>query len=377
MLPIKGEYAECKVFNDDVEEEAVKQIYGFLNHPAFEGLQIRIMPDVHAGAGAVIGFTSTLGDKVIPNVIGVDIGCGIRSFCIGSNVDVDFAELDSIIREHIPSGFSVRAKMPQRYIWDNSHIRKDFLSDVEKVCELTNQDFSRVSLSLGTLGGGNHFIEVGEDERMRLWLTVHTGSRNFGLKVALFHQAIAKAKNPHGDLSYLEGEDKDLYCQHMMIAEEYAYINRSLIGNLIFQAMKWPTPQAVVESVHNYIDFNDKVVRKGAIRAAKGEYVVIPWNMRDGLIIGRGKGNPDWNNSAPHGAGRVMGRNQAKKTLSLDEFKETMAGVWSSCVSAATLDEAPMVYKEAAVIEALLEPTVVIVHRVKPLYNFKASEAAQ
>lgn len=373
MQHIKGKYAECKIFNDDVEEEAVKQIYTFLNHPAFEGQQIRIMPDVHAGAGAVIGFTAPLSDKIIPNVIGVDIGCGILSVCIGK-VNIDYQNLDNVIRKHIPSGFNVRDRMPQRYIWDNSNIRKDFLGDIEEACKVTDQDFNRVSLSLGSLGGGNHFIEVGEDELGRKWLTVHTGSRNFGLKIALFHQNIAKEKNPHGDLSYLEGKEADDYCNHMMLAEEFSMYNRQIIVRTIMHEMSWKH-ESVVGSTHNYIDFHDRIVRKGAISANEGQLVVIPWNMRDGLIIGRGKGNEDWNFSAPHGAGRIMGRNQAKKTLSLDEFKETMFWVWSSCVCADTLDEAPMAYKDSATIEALLGPTVEIVHKVKPLYNFKATES--
>lgn len=368
----KGEHADCFVFNDEVEQEAVSQIYRFLNHPAFHGLKIRVMPDVHAGAGAVIGFTSSMGKKVIPNVIGVDIGCGVYSCNIGK-VELDFNKVDAAIRNDIPSGFSVRSKMAQRYVLDRA-IRdvSAFVQQLDRVVSDTKQDLERVKCSLGTLGGGNHFIEIGEDENGDKWLTVHTGSRNFGLKIANFHQSIAKLRNPYGDLSYLEGDDAEAYYRDMKVAQQFAEANRKIIALTICQALG-VIPREAVESVHNYINFSQGIVRKGAISAADGEKVIIPWNMRDGLIIGVGRGNEDWNCSAPHGAGRIMGRREAKKTLDVDLFKKSMEGIWTSCVSEATLDESPFVYKEASVIEALLEPTVEIVHRVKPLYNFKAS----
>lgn len=369
----KGQYTDCHVFNGNVEQAAISQIYRFLNHPAFEGLKIRIMPDVHAGAGAVIGFTSTIGDKIIPNVIGVDIGCGVLSCCFRENIS-DFGAVDEVIRKNIPSGFSVRDRLPQRYIWDKCSIRKDFLADVERVSEETNQDSNRVKLSLGTLGGGNHFIEIGEEDGCNCrWLTVHTGSRNFGLKIANFHQKIAKEKNPNGDLSYLTGDDAAKYYEHMKIAQEFAAINRKIITTTIMHCLGW-NMVTDVESVHNYIDFEGGFIRKGAISAKDGECVVIPWNMRDGLILAQGLGNEDWNSSAPHGAGRVMGRSEAKKTLNLEAFKDSMKDVWTSCVSADTIDESPFVYKDSVTVESLLGPTVTVAYRIKPLYNFKASE---
>jgi RNA-splicing ligase RtcB len=369
-MKMQGIHADCIIHNEEVEATAITQVQGLLDHPAFAGLKIRIMSDIHAGAGAVIGFTSTLGDKIIPNIIGVDIGCGVISTCLG-NVDIDYQALDGVIRKNIPSGFNVRNAMPPAHVWDDCLIDSSFLTRLESVCAVTAQKIVRVSLSLGSLGGGNHFIEVGEDELGRKWLTIHTGSRNFGLKVAQFHQKIAKDKTNSGDLSYLEGTDAELYVAHMKVAEEFSIYNRRLITNSIVKEMNW-VPVETVESIHNYINFQDGIVRKGAISANKGQMVVIPWNMRDGLIIGCGKGNPDWNNSAPHGAGRVMGRQHAKRVLNLEEFKETMKGVWSSCVCQDTLDEAPMVYKISSEIEALLGPTVEVLHRVKPLYNFKA-----
>jgi RNA-splicing ligase RtcB len=330
------------------------------------------MPDVHAGAGAVIGFTSSIGEKVIPNVIGVDIGCGVYSCNIGK-VDLDFNRVDEVIRNNIPSGFSVRSKLAQRYVLDRAI--KDVSALVQKIDRVvydTKQDLDRVMCSLGTLGGGNHFIEIGEDEEGNRWLTIHTGSRNFGLKIANFHQSIAKSRNPYGDLSYLVGEDAEAYYQDMKVAQEFAEANRKIIALTICKELGVLIKETV-ESVHNYINFSQGIVRKGAISAANGEKVIIPWNMRDGLIIGVGKGNEDWNCSAPHGAGRVMGRGEAKRTLDVELFKKSMEGVWTSCVSESTLDESPFVYKEASVIEALLEPTVEVIHRVKPLYNFKAS----
>lgn len=372
-LHLTGKYASCEVMIDSVEPTALTQIYGFLNCPAFEGAKIRIMPDVHAGAGAVIGFTSTLTDKVIPNVVGVDIGCGVLSVLIGELTEIDFEALDEFIRREIPSGFNVHEKAPKipiRYagFWDR----------VEELANRTGQNESRVAKSVGTLGGGNHFIELGLDAHTGCyWLTVHTGSRNFGLQVAGHHQKIAKALHPYGDLSWLEGAESARYLYDMQVCQEYAAYNRRWIARKIkegfFGSDNLGPSFGEVESVHNYIDFEDRIIRKGAISAHEGQQVVIPWNMRDGLIIGRGKGNPEWNSSAPHGAGRIMGRGAAKKTLSVDEYRFSMAGIWSSCVGQGTIDEAPAVYKPAEEILAAIGDTVEVEHVVKPVYNFKAS----
>lgn len=381
-LEFKGKFTSCKVFNDNVEETAVQQIYGFLNHPAFENLQIRIQPDVHAGAGAVIGFTSSLGPKIIPNVIGVDIACGVLCYNLGK-IDVDFEALDTFIRGNIPFGNKGRSKIASRHIMDRAYsiiktnksleLSGQFLKQIEDVCKYTNQDDNYVKNSLGSLGGGNHFIEIDEDAEHNKFLTIHSGSRNFGMKLALFHQAIANKMNHHGDLSYLEGDEAQLYVEHSKVAGTYAMLNREIMAQYILEFLKIK-PVERIESVHNYIDFDHGVIRKGSISAQEGEMVVIPWNMRDGLIIGRGKGNADWNYSAPHGAGRKMGRNVAKKTLDIEEFKETMVGIWSSCINPGTLDESPMAYKDCGVIQELLEPTVEVVNQLKPIYNFKATE---
>jgi RNA-splicing ligase RtcB len=381
-LNFQGKYTDCIVFNDEVEETAISQIYGFLNHEAFDKASIRIMSDVHAGAGAVIGFTSTFSDKIIPNVIGVDIACGIICIELG-NIEIDFAALDAFIRKEIPSGCTVRSKLVSRHTLDRTFARVknqlkltklsgQCLADFEAVSDATKQKANYVFNSLGSLGGGNHFLEIGIDIIGKKYLTIHTGSRNFGLRIAQHHQKIAKKMNPHGDLSFLEGEYASSYLDHMKVAQMFAVWNRQIIAETIadFLGVKI---NDYIESMHNYIDFERGVIRKGAVAAEADQLVVIPWNMRDGLVIGKGKGNPDWNYSAPHGAGRKMGRRDAKENLSLDEFKDTMKDVWSSCVGQDTLDEAPMAYKDAGVIESYLGPTVDIVTRVKPLYNFKAS----
>lgn len=388
MLELTGQYASCKIFNDDVEEEAIKQVYGFLNHPAFENLKIRIMPDIHAGSGAVIGFTSSVGNKIIPNVIGVDIGCGVNCYSLG-NINIDFQALDTFIRKEIPYGHNIRSKTASRTIMDKaysviksthkintihlSNLSGVFLDTIRTIAKSTGQKEEYVINSLGTLGGGNHYIEIDKDEDGNKFLNIHSGSRNFGLKIAEFHQKIAEKQHPHGDLSYLSEHECMQYCFEMSFATIYARLNREIMAQYIMDFLKVREAHKI-ESVHNYIDFKYGVIRKGAISAKLDEEVVIPWNMQDGIILGKGRGNEDWNESAPHGAGRIMGRNVAKKTLDMDEYKARMEGIWTSCVNSGTLDEAPMAYKDHTKIEALLEPTVEITARLKPAYNFKSSD---
>jgi len=383
MLEYQGTYASCKVFTDSIEPEAVQQIYGFLNCPAFEGSQIRIMPDVHAGAGAVIGFTATLTDKIVPNVIGVDIGCGVLAYRLVDQT-LDFEVFDKFLRANVPSGFSLREK-------EFSGVKRLFLTHfgnpygmmadqldafqkaVNDIAVKVGADTGKVWRSLGTLGGGNHFIEIDQDGSGHLWLVLHSGSRNFGLRIAGYHQKKAEARmGPRGGLAWLEGDEAQDYLIDMRVAQVYARLNRLIMLEAL--AGLWTRGQdTVVESVHNFIG-DDNVIRKGAISAKAGERVVIPWNMRDGLVLGTGKGNPDWNNSAPHGAGRKMGRGAAKRTLSLEDFQQTMTGVWSSCIGKETLDEAPAAYKDCSEVEACLGDTVEITVRLKPVYNFKAGK---
>lgn len=365
---------DLKIFAHEVEATALSQIEKIKSHPAFVNEKIRIMPDVHAGAGCVIGFTSTFSDLIVPNIIGVDIGCGVRAVKIGKyaddkNMNSVCAELDHFIRENIPSGHNVNK-------YASTH-NSEVAEIAGALAESTGQDKGYVWKSLGSLGGGNHFIELDKDQNDDLWLVVHSGSRNFGLKIAEYYQALATV--PEGFTqkeAYLDDKLKQQYCYAMDIAQRYAALNRAIITYRIMTGLFRMDQfgKGVVESTHNYINFNDGIIRKGAISAHKGEQVIIPWNMRDGIIIGEGKGNEDWNCSAPHGAGRVMGRNQAKNNLSLDEFKDTMKDVWSSCVNENTLDEAPMAYKDHTKVEELLKDTVDIKYRLKPVYNFKAEE---
>ena len=383
MKEYTGKYASCKVFADTIEETAEEQIKEFLDCPAFEGAQIRIMPDVHAGAGAVIGFTAPVGDKVIPNVIGVDIGCGVLSqaFDAGSLDSVHFSQFDKLVRSQVPSGFAVREtvypRMKQFFPGDCLGGFVCFQEDVDDICSRLHLDHGRVWRSIGSLGGGNHFIEIGhsEQEPGQYWLTIHSGSRNFGLQIANAYQNMAvEQMGKRGGLEWLTGDDAQSYLRDMRTAQIYASLNRlCILASLGFVPIR---PETMVESVHNFIG-DDDIIRKGAISAKAGELVVIPWNMRDGLIIGEGKGNEDWNNSAPHGAGRIMGRKQAKRTLDTGAFLDTMrgAGVWSTCVGDDTLDESPDAYKDHGSVLAALADSVAVTHTVRPVYSFKASKA--
>lgn len=387
-----------KIFTDLIEEKAEAQVYEMANLPAFKDAKIRIMPDVHAGMGCVIGFTANLGSKVVPNIVGVDIGCGMRTIMIGQ-IDLDLEKLDVQLRRLIPTGF-------------NTHNRqREFpLENLRCFKELKNP--SRIRKSIGTLGGGNHFIEVDVDEIGNKYLIIHTGSRNLGHQIAELYQKKAidyiagtddlqevknkaindlkingreseiketldriskeyKAKKPDmpDALCYLEGEQAEDYLHDMRLCQEFAERNRETIGNIICIAMDIQ-PIYQFETVHNYIS-SDNIVRKGAISAQKGEQVLIPLNMRDGCILGIGLGNEDWNRSAPHGAGRIMSRIQAKKTLDMEEFKESMDGIYSSSVTKNTLDEAPLAYKPSQEIIDRISDTVEIVSILKPIYNFK------
>ncbi len=396
---------DVKIFTDNIEPKAKEQVYTLAEQEAFEKCKIRIMPDVHAGAGCVIGFTANLGDKVIPNIVGVDIGCGMYVAMIGKR-DIDFSRLDQFINDCIPSGMSV-------------HIaRQEFKTDITKLyCydKLKNKDW--LYASMGTLGGGNHFIEIDEDACGNKFLVIHTGSRNLGKQVADIYQKLAietckdgvveklrvereriiseykaagrdkeistalkeiKAKSPVGipnALCYLDGENAERYLHDMAICQEFANENRQRIADSIIKAMNFATCYCFT-TMHNYIDMDTGITRKGAVRAMKGERLIIPINMRDGCIIGIGKGNPDWNYSAPHGAGRTMSRNQARKELCEADYHETMKGIYTTSVCFDTIDESPMVYKPIDEIIHNIEPTVEIEKIIKPIYNFKAAESA-
>lgn len=396
--------SDLKIFTDNIEPEALNQIYTLINQPAFKDCKVRIMPDVHAGAGCVIGFTADLGDKVIPNIVGVDIGCGMLTIKLGK-IDIDFQFLDNIIRNKIPSG---------RNTHDGRMVRFD---DLQKLyCYRELKDSKRLERSIGTLGGGNHFIEIDLDDEGNKYLVIHTGSRNLGKQVAEYYQKLAievmqgKDKlyamqeqliedykkqgrkkeiekaikelhrtfnpNPLGipkELCYLTDKYRDQYLHDMEICQKYAVLNRNTIASIILDVMNWKSLGGF-ETIHNYIEINSNMVRKGAISAKDGELLLIPINMRDGSIIGKGKGNSDWNCSAPHGAGRIMSRSKAKETLSIEEFKDTMRDIFTTSVNQSTIDESPMAYKSMDEIVNNIKDTVDIVKVIKPIYNFKSSE---
>ena len=392
-----------KIFTENIEQEAIDQINTLIDQPAFSDCKVRIMPDVHAGAGCVIGFTADLGDKVIPNIVGVDIGCGMLTVELG-NIDIDYEKLDATIRKCVPCG---------RNVHECRLIRYNRLLELRCYREL--KDSKRFERSIGTLGGGNHFIEIDEGTDGKKYLVIHTGSRNLGKQVADYYQKLAvelmegkdelyakqeqiiteyktqgrrneiqaaikelhKTYRPNSldipkDLCYLTGKHREDYLHDMRICQEFAHSNREWIAKLILDEMGWHYFDTFT-TIHNYID-DSNMIRKGAISAKKGEKLLIPINMRDGCIIGIGKGNEDWNCSAPHGAGRIMSRHKAREMVSLDEFKESMNGIYTTSVSAETIDEAPMVYKPMDEIVENIKDTVDIFEIIKPVYNFKASE---
>lgn len=396
-----------KIFTNTIDAKAVQQIDTLMNQPAFCNCKVRIMPDVHAGVGCVIGFTADLGDKVIPNIVGVDIGCGMLTVPLG-NREIDFQKLDTFIYHNIPHGKAVHSK--------NDEMQYDEMESLICYEELSNK--KHLHQSLGTLGGGNHFIEIDKDDSDNKYLVIHSGSRNLGKQVADLYQK--KAISKHGanysqdvsafiqkmkdegrsteiqealqnykrdyfenvvkipaQLCYLEGEERNAYLHDMKICQKFAVDNRFAIARALCSEMGWTDSlesDSVFETVHNYIDHESNIVRKGAISAEKGKIVLIPMNMRDGCIIGKGKGNDDWNQSAPHGAGRIMSRSEAFKNIDLEDYRKSMENIYTTSVSKNTIDEAPMAYKDMTQIIKEIEPTVEVLSIIKPIYNFKAAE---
>ena len=395
---------DLKIFTNNIDEKAIEQIDLLLEQDVFKNSKIRIMPDVHAGKGCVIGFTGNLGNKVIPNIVGVDIGCGM--FCANlGKIKIDFEKLDEFINNNVPNGMNV-----------NEIKKADF--DLTKLyCYDNLKHYQWIEYSIGSLGGDNHFIEIDVADDGDNYLVIHSGSRNLGVQVADYYQDLAvqicnhdlleyekkrkeilttykqlgkaqeiqkaldelkkeleenKNKIPY-ELEYLENEQREAYLHDMKICQEFAILNRYTMAKMISDYMGWNIDN-YFESVHNYISFEDNIVRKGAISAKEGEQVIIPINMRDGCIIGIGKGNDDWNNSAPHGAGRIMSRMQAKELIDLEEYKKSMENIYTTSVTEETKDEAPFVYKPIDEILEYIVPTVEVIKIVKPVYNFKASE---
>jgi RNA-splicing ligase RtcB len=394
---------DLKIFTKDIEEKAKQEIDLLLEQEAFKDCKVRIMPDVHAGMGCVIGFTADLGDKVIPNVVGVDIGCGM-TWCKLQEKNIDLQELDKVIRENIPSGMNAR----EYPLYTDIDLK-------ELYCYNKLRNVYYLECSLGTLGGGNHFIEVDKDENGDLYLIVHSGSRNLGKQVCDIYQALAiekcsfkeemraekeraisllteqnrkqeistalkeiakkyvgKTKLPK-DLCYLDGEDREHYLKDMRLCQKWAKQSREYIIDIILEKLCMHLQFDKIHTIHNYIS-DDNIVRKGAISCQKDEIALIPMNMKDGCLIVKGKGNEDWNCSAPHGAGRIMSRIQAKKVLSMVDYENQMKGIYTTSVCEETIDEAPMVYKSMQSIIENIGDTAEILSIIKPIYNFKAKE---
>ena len=366
MLELTGQYNTAKIFTDTAEFSAIEQVKHLLNQPFIAGSQIRLMPDLHAGMGCTVGMTMTVTGKIVPNFVGVDIGCGMHVALI-QDKRIDFNQFDKAVHQYIPAGFKTRST-PHHY--------KDEIDLTALKCKV---DLDRAIYSIGTLGGGNHFIEIGQDDDEQLYLIVHSGSRSLGKYVCEHFQKIAaadmKSRVGAGDrhLAYLEGDAMQNYLHDMRIVQHYADLNRRAIVKELEKRVKIKITEQF-STIHNYIDLDSMILRKGAVSAQKDEKIIVPMNMRDGSLLCIGKGNPDWNYSAPHGAGRVMSRSVAKQTITLTEYEKAMKGVFSTTVNRSTIDEAPAAYKCMDQIITDSADTFDIVKRIRPLYNFKAGE---
>ena len=379
MKTIKGVATSALIFNTNkgesgIDAYAVAQLQNLCDNPSFEGCRIRVMPDVHPGKVGTIGFTSTIGKTIMPNVIGIDIGCGMTLAQVKGKVK-EFQKLDTVIRDNVPSGFSIRKKPgPQAIDFDFSVLR----------CGRHIQK-NKALLSLGTLGGGNHFIELDQDSEKNTYLVVHSGSRHLGQEVTEYYlregQRLLKEKgiNIPYELTYLQGQLMEDYLQDLEIVQAYAALTREIIVREICSRMKWKILDTY-SCIHNYVDTSSEAVnklgspilRKGAISAKENERVIIPINMRDGILLGLGLGNENWNYSAPHGAGRIMKRQEVKDNYTLSVYKKAMKGIYSTCIGRETLDEAPFAYRDIDEIAEAITETVTIQKIIRPIYNYKA-----
>ena len=400
MLEVNGKFNQAKIFTDVVDQASIAQVIELCNQEFAAGSRIRLMPDIHAGAGCTIGTTMTITNKVVPNLVGVDIGCGMETTRIRED-HLELQKLDELIYEKIPSGFDIRTKA-HRYL--------DQI-DLEELCCARHVDILRAEKSIGTLGGGNHFIEVDRDDDGHLYVVIHSGSRHLGVEVAKYYQEEGyKALNRADDgeiqqlitelkaagrqkdiqkelkrlknlkrttvprqLAYVEGMLFEQYIHDMKLVQRFAELNRQAMMDEIVKGMKLHVEEQFT-TIHNYIDTDAMILRKGAVSARAGETLLIPINMRDGSLLCVGKGNEDWNCSAPHGAGRLMSRAEAKQSFTVSEFKKQMAEVYTTSVSKATLDECPMAYKGMEDILNNIEPTAEVTKIIKPIYNFKAGD---
>lgn len=400
MVLVQGAYNTAVCYTPKLEEAAQQQIQAVCDRPEFAGCKIRIMPDVHAGKGCTIGTTMTIRDKIVPGMVGVDIGCGMETVALAER-EIDFDRLDTLIREEIPCGREIR---------DTPHDLNGEIDLTQLRCA-RQVNLSRAMRSIGSLGGGNHFIEIDRAEDGRLYLVVHSGSRHLGTEVANFYQeegrralwggahyqiqeavhrlkaegrfqeiqttilALKKERELKipKDLAYVEGKLFEDYLHDMKLTQQFAMLNRKAIVEVIMRGMGL-TAVELFTTIHNYIDTDAMILRKGSVSAAVGEKLLIPINMRDGSLICVGKGNEAWNCSAPHGAGRLMSRRAALQALSMEQFQREMQGIYTTCVLPDTLDESPMAYKSMDEIVAQIQPTAEIVERIRPVYNFKAAD---
>lgn len=379
MITINGASASAIIYTTNNEATAIdpyalSQLQMICDNESSAGSRIRVMPDVHPGKVGTIGLTMTIGSKIMPNLVGIDIGCGMTLAQIKGK-KIEYQQLDAVIREKIPAGFNIRStihRLASEFDFDRMRCKEHIRID-------------KALRSLGSLGGGNHFIEADKDEEGNLYIVIHSGSRHLGKEVTEYYlsegQKLLKAKGmevPY-EVTWLEGELKENYLHDLQIVQEFASRNRQIILEEIVKGMKWKTV-STYECIHNYVDeseetfasFGSPMLRKGAISAKKGEKVIIPINMRDGILLGTGLGNAEWNCSAPHGSGRIMKREDVKNSFTVSSFKKEMKGIYSSCIGSDTLDEAPFAYRALEEIMEVIGDTVVIDRIIRPVYNFKA-----
>jgi len=396
MLELKGKYCkDCKIFTDNIEQEALSMVYHFLDNPMFEGAKIRIMPDVHAGKDIVVGFTVPFTDHVNPDHVGGDIGCSVSTAITDLPIcPEDYAQIEKCIRENVKFGMTIQPKAVYPYAELYKHLQLRLQQARQQWPEMVGamdvsergitamlkrlaQKESMFYNSIGTVGGGNHFVEVGETPEGNYAFTVHCGSRNLGQMVWKYWKMEANKQTGMTN-GFLVGEAMKGYITDMVVAQAYAEFNHQVIDRLVLEAISQGSGKNanIVEQIyttHNYIDFSMKMMRKGAVAAPAGRKLVIPFNMRDGLIIARGKGNVDWNQSAPHGAGRLLSRSDAKVLIDLEEYRESMKGIYSTSVGTGTIDESPMAYKDPMEILRLIEDTVEVEYFIRPVINLKAT----
>lgn len=375
MITIYGKYTNAIVYTVEnelyaLEDYARKQLQMIANHPSAEGSSIRVMPDVHPGKVGTIGLTMTIGDSILPSLVGVDIGCGMTIAKIKTKA-LQFQQLDTVIRDNVPVGPRIRKK-------EHKYADRVDLSELRCYKHINAR---KAGCSIGTLGGGNHFIEVDKDDEGNTYLVVHSGSRHLGMEVAEYYlrtgqKEIQMKKQGYApyEMTCLTGALMEDYLHDIEIIQEFARVNREAMIETIVSGMKWKVIDSFT-SIHNYVDFSvssKPILRKGAISAKEGEKVIIPINMRDGIILGTGLGNPDWNYSAPHGAGRIYSRSEVAEHHTVSEFKKAMEGIYSICINKDTLDESPFAYRGIDDIASVIEPTVKIDKIIKPIYNYKA-----